>query len=64
MGLFNIGASGQYTVGMLFALYAGFTLELTTWNSLDSLCISRNARWNAMGNDSLGFLKRYLMLMR
>lgn len=28
MGLFNIGASGQYTMGMLFALYAGFMLEL------------------------------------
>jgi general nucleoside transport system permease protein len=24
MGLFNIGASGQYTMGMFFALYAGF----------------------------------------
>lgn len=28
MGLFNIGASGQYTLGMLFALYAGFTFDL------------------------------------
>ena len=28
MGLFNIGASGQYTMGMFFALYVGFTLDL------------------------------------
>jgi ABC-type uncharacterized transport system permease subunit len=28
MGLFNIGASGQYTMGMYFALYAGFMLKL------------------------------------
>ena len=27
MGLFNIGASGQYTMGMFFALYAGFTWD-------------------------------------
>lgn len=28
MGLFNIGASGQYTMGMFFAIYAGFYLDL------------------------------------
>ncbi|NLB20188.1 MAG: ABC transporter permease [Clostridium sp.] len=28
MGLFNIGASGQYTMGMYFALYVGFMWEL------------------------------------
>ncbi len=28
MGLFNIGASGQYTFGMFFALYAGFMWKL------------------------------------
>jgi len=28
MGLFNIGASGQYTLGMFFALLAGFYLNL------------------------------------
>lgn len=28
MGLFNIGASGQYTMGMFFALYVGFMWEL------------------------------------
>lgn len=28
MGLFNIGASGQYTMGMFFALYAGFFFNL------------------------------------
>jgi simple sugar transport system permease protein len=28
MGLFNIGASGQYTMGMFFAMYAGFMLDL------------------------------------
>lgn len=28
MGLFNIGASGQYTTGMFFALYVGFMVEL------------------------------------
>ncbi|MDF2510949.1 MAG: ABC-type uncharacterized transport system, permease component [Herbinix sp.] len=30
MGLFNIGASGQYTMGLFFALYAGFMWELPT----------------------------------
>lgn len=30
MGLFNIGASGQYTMGMYFALYVGFMFELPT----------------------------------
>jgi len=28
MGLFNIGASGQYTMGMFFALYAGFMWDM------------------------------------
>jgi ABC-type uncharacterized transport system permease subunit len=28
IGLFNIGASGQYTMGMFFALYAGFMFNL------------------------------------
>ncbi len=28
MGMFNIGASGQYTMGMFFALYVGFMWEL------------------------------------
>ncbi|NLZ83071.1 MAG: ABC transporter permease [Clostridiales bacterium] len=28
MGLFNIGASGQYSMGMFFALYAGFMFDL------------------------------------
>lgn len=28
MGLFNIGASGQYTMGMFFAMYVGFAWEL------------------------------------
>ncbi|MFU0824591.1 ABC transporter permease [Clostridium sp.] len=28
MGLFNIGASGQYTMGMYFALYVGFMWKL------------------------------------
>lgn len=28
MGLFNIGASGQYTTGMFFALYVGFMWDL------------------------------------
>lgn len=30
MGLFNIGASGQYTMGMFFALYVGFMWKLPT----------------------------------
>lgn len=29
MGLFNIGAAGQYTMGMFFALYAGFMWDLS-----------------------------------
>lgn len=28
MGLFNIGASGQYTMGMFFALYVGFMWDM------------------------------------
>lgn len=28
MGLFNIGASGQYTMGMFFSLYVGFMFDL------------------------------------
>lgn len=28
MGLFNIGASGQYTMGMFFALYVGFMCKM------------------------------------
>lgn len=28
MGLFNIGASGQYTMGMFWALYVGFMVDL------------------------------------
>lgn len=28
MGLFNIGASGQYTMGMFFAMYVGFMFKL------------------------------------
>lgn len=28
MGLFNIGASGQYTMGMFFAMYVGFMCDL------------------------------------
>lgn len=28
MSLFNIGASGQYTMGMFFALYVGFMMDL------------------------------------
>lgn len=28
MGMFNIGASGQYTMGMYFALYVGFMLPM------------------------------------
>lgn len=30
-GLFNIGASGQYTVGAFFALFAGIVLKLPWW---------------------------------
>jgi simple sugar transport system permease protein len=28
MGLFNIGASGQYTMGMFFAIYVGFMIDM------------------------------------
>ena len=30
MGLFNIGASGQYTMGMFFAMYVGFHFGLSS----------------------------------
>ena len=33
-GLFNIGASGQYTVGAFFALYAGIILKMPWWAAL------------------------------
>ena len=33
-GLFNIGASGQYTVGAFFALYAGIVLKFPWWAAL------------------------------
>ena len=36
-GLFNIGASGQYTVGAFFALIGGIELQLPWW----SACCSR-----------------------
>lgn len=29
MGLFNIGASGQYTMGMFFAMYVGFMMPMS-----------------------------------
>lgn len=30
MGMFNIGASGQYTMGMFFAMYVGFMFPMTS----------------------------------
>jgi len=33
-GLFNIGASGQYTMGAFFALYAGIILKMPWWTAL------------------------------
>ena len=33
-GLFNIGASGQYTMGAFFALYAGIVLQFPWWACL------------------------------
>ena len=33
-GLFNIGATGQYTVGAFFALYAGIVLKMPWWAAL------------------------------
>ncbi len=30
MGMFNIGASGQYTMGMFFAMYVGFMFKLSS----------------------------------
>ncbi len=33
-GLFNIGATGQYTVGAFFALYAGIVLQMPWWAAL------------------------------
>jgi len=33
-GLFNIGATGQYTMGTFFALYAGIVLKLPWWAAL------------------------------
>ena len=33
-GLFNIGATGQYTVGAFFAIYAGAVLKMPWWAAL------------------------------
>jgi len=33
-GLFNIGATGQYTMGAFFALYAGIVLKMPWWAAL------------------------------
>jgi general nucleoside transport system permease protein len=33
-GLFNIGATGQYTMGAMFALYAGIVLKFPWWAAL------------------------------
>lgn len=38
-GLFNIGASGQYTMGAFFALFAAIQLQLPWWACLIFACV-------------------------
>ena len=45
-GLFNIGATGQYTVGAFFALYAGIILKMPWWAALLAAMLG-GAIWGA-----------------
>ena len=45
-GLFNIGASGQYTIGALFALYSGIILKMPWWAALLAAMLG-GAIWGA-----------------
>jgi general nucleoside transport system permease protein len=59
MGLFNIGASGQYTMGMFFALYAGFMWKLPPgihW----IVCIIAGLIGGMLWGVIPGFFKAYL----
>ena len=46
-GLFNIGASGQYTMGTFFALYAGLVLKCPWWAALLAAMLG-GAIWGAV----------------
>lgn len=45
-GLFNIGATGQYTVGAFFALYTGIVLDAPWWAALLAAMVG-GAIWGA-----------------
>lgn len=45
-GLFNIGATGQYTIGTFFALYAGIVLKFPWWAALLAAMLG-GAIWGA-----------------
>jgi ABC-type uncharacterized transport system permease subunit len=45
-GLFNIGATGQYTIGAFFALYAGLVLKFPWWAALLAAMLG-GAIWGA-----------------
>src|SRR5665648_1280660 len=45
-GLFNIGATGQYTMGAFFALYAGIILKSPWWVALLAAAVG-GAIWGA-----------------
>ncbi len=59
MGLFNIGASGQYTMGMFFALYAGFMLKVPD-NYHWVVCVLAGLIGGAVWGSIPGILKAYL----
>jgi len=46
-GLFNIGATGQYTMGAFFALYAGIILKMPWWAALLAAMVG-GAIWGAI----------------
>lgn len=59
MGLFNIGASGQYTTGMFFALYVGFMFDIPApWHWI--LCILAGLLGGMLWGAIPGIFKAYL----
>lgn len=59
MGLFNIGASGQYTMGMFFAMYVGFMWKLPG-NVHWIVCIIAGMAGGMLWGFIPGVLKAYL----
>jgi len=60
MGLFNIGASGQYTMGMFFALYVGFMVKLPGSLHWIAAIAAGMVGGNALGDRSLEYSSQLL----